>query len=78
MHFACLSGKEALTVTATSEGSYPPWWSRVELVVHGTPGEKAVAVEGGGAERLIRDPLQGTATAVVPGGATDFSVTFRW
>jgi alpha-glucosidase len=79
IRFACEEGPAGITITAASEGSFPTWWSAAELVVHGAPGVPAAASEAGGAALQTRyDPARRTATALLPGGAADFSVTLRW
>ena len=73
--YACRPSPDGIAITATSSGSYPTWWSATQVVVHGVPRQPTIA---SGASMLRYDAARQAATATVPGGSADLSVSLRW
>lgn len=74
--YSCQPAPDGIAVTATSTGSYPTWWTATEVVVHGVP--RAPSAATGAAPGVRYDAARQAATATVPGGGSEFSVTLRW
>ncbi len=79
IHYSCVPAEGSITVSATSVGPYPTWWTATEVVVHGVPREPTAEAGADGASPAVRyDAARQAATATVPGGGADLSVTLRW
>jgi alpha-glucosidase len=77
--YKCTPGADGIAVTATSSGPYPTWWTATRLVVHGVPRAPTDArTAGGGALAVQWNPGLQAATAALPGGGAEWSVTLRW
>ncbi len=77
--YSCAPARDGIAVTATSSGPYPTWWTATQLVVHGVPrAPKHAWTAGGGALAVRWDASVQAATASLPGGGAEFSVTLRW
>jgi alpha-glucosidase len=83
VHYMCTPAADGISITAASAGPYPTWWTATNLVVHAVPRAPGDArVDGGtasgGALAVHWDSATQSATAVLPGGGAEWSVTLRW
>lgn len=75
--YSCTPSADGISVTARSEGSYPPWWTATRVVVHGVPRAPAATV-GAGHHAASWDAGRQAVTVTVPGGGADLSLALRW
>ena len=75
LSFTCTPIPEGMEVTSTSAGSYPTWWSAIQVVVHGVPRPPTAT---GTAVEVTYDAARQAATATVPGGGAEFTVRLSW
>jgi alpha-glucosidase len=73
--YTCAPSPDGISVTATSAGPFPTWWTATQVVVHGVP--RAPTASAGAAD-VRYDAARQAATATVPGGGAELSVGLRW
>ncbi len=77
--YGCRASEGAVSVTATSEGTFATWWSSTEVVVHGVPRAPREVTSGSSTAPSWRwDEAHQAAIATVPGDGAAWDVSVRW